>query len=57
VSESEVILRNYAIMIACMSQKIIFFSEITIYFAWSRHKREIKIVGYTNGKNDYFKDE
>lgn len=39
-------------MLAFMPQKIIFFSEITIYFASSRHKREIKIVGYTNSKND-----
>jgi hypothetical protein len=37
-------------MLACMLQKIIFFSEITIYFASSRHKREIKIVGYTTTK-------
>jgi len=35
-----------------MSQKIIFFSEISVYIASSRHKREIKIVGYTNSKND-----
>jgi hypothetical protein len=39
-------------MLASMPQKIIFFLEIAIYFASSRHKREIKIVGYTNSKND-----
>lgn len=39
-------------MLAGTSQKMIFFSEITIYIASSRHKREIKIDGYTNSKND-----
>ena len=39
-------------MLACMSQKITLLSEITIYFASSLHKREIKIVGYPDSKND-----